>query len=274
MLSAPRSHDTWRLFSIPMLEPGLLTILTILYIIYNMFKYGLVSELFFPTRCAGCGIHAGRPLCPECNSALPHITGPVCLRCGKPTLYQVEECLECRGRMRYLDRTTALAVYEEPLRSAIHKLKYGNGWRLGKPLGAMVAVRVAPLLQSAHPLVTFVPMHSRKRRSRGYDHAEKLAQGVALALGLTAVRLLERTYATKAQSSLSHKARGQNVKGVFRLAGNSLPKWEIVLVDDVLTTGYTLSECAKVLKKAGAGKVIACVLARDLISGLPASENA
>jgi ComF family protein len=226
-----------------------------------------IAELIFPTRCAGCGAYYGRILCPECNSTLPRINGPVCRRCGKPSLYEVEDCLDCRGRIRYIDRTVALGVFEEPLRSAIHKLKYDNGWRLAKPLGAMAAVRLAPVLESPHPLVTFVPMHERRRRARGYDHAEKLAEGLAAALGLSAVRLLERTRTTKAQASLSLGARRHNIKGVFQLAGENPAGHEIVLVDDVLTTGYTLSECAKVLKRGGAAKIIVCVLARDLISG-------
>jgi competence protein ComFC len=225
-----------------------------------------VLEFIFPTRCAGCGTYCGRSLCPECNSALPRISGPVCRRCGKPALYEVEECNECRGRIRHVDRTVALGVYEEPLRSAIHKLKYNNGWRVAKPLGTMVGVRLAPLLQSGHPIITFVPMNRRKRRARGYDHAEKLAESIAGSLGLAAACLLVRTRATKPQVGLSHQARRHNVKGAFRLASEPLQGDDIVLVDDILTTGSTLSECARVLKKGGAGEIIACVLARDLIT--------
>lgn len=222
-------------------------------------------ELFFPTRCAGCGGYAGRPLCPECNASFPRIRGPVCRLCGKPTLYAVDECLECRGRIKYLDLTVALAVYEEPLRSAIHKLKYRNGWRLAPPLGAMAAARLAPLLGPGRPLVTFVPMHHRKRRERGYDHAEKLAAGIARALGLPVARLIERARFTQPQSALSHNERRSNVRGAFRAVELELAGEEVILVDDVLTTGYTLSECAGALKAAGAARVTACVLARDLM---------
>jgi ComF family protein len=167
----------------------------------------------------------------------------------------------------------ALCTYEEPLRSMIHKLKYGNGWRLARPLGAIAAVKLAPLLQSPYPLVTFVPMHRRKRRARGYDHAERLARGVAAGLGLEVIPLLERTRATNPQANLSNQARRRNVKGVFRVrtdgfdGGGDLGGREVILVDDVLTTGSTIAESAKALKKGGAGKVIACVLARDLVTG-------
>ncbi|MDY6794637.1 MAG: ComF family protein [Actinomycetota bacterium] len=224
-----------------------------------------MAELFFPTRCAGCGRYSGRPLCLECTASLPLIRGPVCSLCGKPTLYDVEDCLECRGRIRYLDATVALAVYEEPLRSMIHKLKYRNGWRLAMPLGAMAAVRLAPMLGGDEPVVTYVPMYRRNRKARGYDHAEELARGVARALGLKVETLLGRTRPCKAQSGLTHEDRRVNVLGAFQERATAAHVREAVLVDDVLTTGYTLRECAGALKKAGVERVIACVLARDLL---------
>jgi len=230
-----------------------------------MMNYGTLAELLFPTRCAGCGEYAGRPLCPRCTASLPRIRGPVCSLCGKPTLYEVDGCLECRGRVKGIDATVALAVYEEPLRSAIHKLKYGNGRRLAPPLGAMAAVSLAPRLRRTDPVLTYVPMHRRKKRARGYDHAELLAEGVARALGLSVVPLLERTRLTRAQSSLSHEGRRVNVRGAFRVTREGPLQAEVVLVDDVMTTGYTLSECAVALKRAGAHRVTACVLARDLV---------
>lgn len=232
-----------------------------------MMNYGTLAELLFPTRCAGCGEYAGRPMCPECTASMPRIRGPVCSLCGKPTLYEVDGCLECRGRVKGIDATVALAVYEEPLRSAIHKLKYGNGRRLAPPLGAMAAVRLAPQLKRGDPVLTYVPMHRRKKRARGYDHAQLLAEGVARALGLSVATLLERTRLTMAQSSLTHEDRRINVKGAFRVTWQGPFDKEVVLVDDVMTTGYTLSECAGVLKRAGAGRVTACILARDLVRG-------
>jgi ComF family protein len=153
------------------------------------------------------------------------------------------------------------------LRSAIHKLKYANGRRLAPLFGAMAAVHLAPLLRDADPLLTYVPMHRRKKRAKGYDHAELLAQGVARALGLCVTDLLRRTRLTKAQSSLTYERRKVNVKDAFEAIEKELKGMEVVLVDDVLTTGATLSECAGVLKRAGAGKVTACILARDLVQG-------
>jgi competence protein ComFC len=226
-----------------------------------------MAEFLFPTRCAGCGRYAGRPFCPDCNSSMPLIKGPVCRLCGKPSLYAVDECLECRGRMEHIDSTIALGLYEEPLRTAIHKLKYRNGWRLAPCLGSMVAVRLAPLLEEGYPTVTFVPMYRRKRKARGYDHAEKLAAAVAQALGLPLMLLLERTRSTVAQSSLNRDGRRRNVSGAFSVAGGRIDGYEVILVDDILTTGATLTECARVLRESGASRITACVMARDLVRG-------
>ncbi len=237
-------------------------------IAYAMCVNGLL-ELLFPTRCAGCGAHAGVPLCPSCNSSLPLIRGAACSRCGAPMPHAAEGCTECEGRMRHLDFTVALARYEEPMRSVIHKFKYDNGWRLAPLLGAMAATSLAPRLRAHKPLLTFVPMHERRRRMRGYDHAERLAAGVGSALGLKPRRLLQRVRPAPAQVSLGHEERRRNVHGAFRAAGERLRGEEVVLVDDVLTTGHTLSACAAALKAGGAGPVIACVLARDLLGALP-----
>ncbi|NPV58126.1 MAG: ComF family protein [Actinobacteria bacterium] len=219
-----------------------------------------------PVRCAGCGRYLSRPICPECNAAMPVVRGNTCSRCGKPTMYPVDGCLQCGSNLRQIDHAVAMAVYEEPLRSIIHKLKYGNGWRLAAPLGAMAAVCLAPHLASPRPAITYVPMHRRRKRERGYDHAERLAAGVARALGLEVVPLLERTRPSPSQASLGYADRRSNVRGAFRQKAMERMPEEVVVVDDVLTTGSTMGECASVLKGGGARRVLACVLARDLLA--------
>lgn len=240
---------------------------------FNILNINRFLEALFPTSCAGCGTHAGLPLCPRCNASLPLITGPACRRCGTPAPREVDGCADCAGRMGGLDATVAMASYEEPLRSVIHKLKYDNGWRLAPLLGAMAAARLAPSLQSPRPRLTFVPMHARRRRMRGYDHAEKLAGAVARALGLEPQCLLERVRPTPAQVSLGQEERQRNVRGAFCVVGESMRGEEVILVDDVLTTGCTLVECAAALKANGAGRVVACVLARDLLAATPAAAG-
>ncbi len=249
-----------------------MTNILIKYNLYNMINHGTLAELLFPTRCAACGRYSGRLLCPRCTARLPYIKGPVCRRCGKPSLYEVEECGQCRGKVKMLDLCRALALYEDPIRTVIHRMKYGGIWRLSRPLGFMAATSLAPFLGAGTPCVTHVPMHPRRRRSRGYDHAELLAGAVAEALGLPFRPLLVRTRHSPAQATLDLARRRENVRDAFRVARTAgLPR-EVILVDDVMTTGYTLSECASALKRAGVRRVSACVLARDLIGQVSAGK--
>jgi ComF family protein len=172
--------------------------------------------------------------------------------------------------LKFLEATVALGVYEEPLRSVIHKLKYGNGWRLSRLLGPMLATRLAPFIGRERPLVAHVPMHERKRRVKGYDHARELAECLARSLGLDHRPLLERVRFTASQASLERKGRRTNVAGAFKLKEEWVEETagrRVVLVDDVLTTGSTVSECARVLVEGGAAGVTACILARDLKAG-------
>lgn len=229
-----------------------------------MMNHGTLAELFFPTRCAGCGRYAGRFLCPDCTARFPYIRGPACTRCGKPTMYQVEGCEQCRGRLRRLDLCRALALYEEPLRTVIHRLKYGGAWRLSRSLGFLAAASLAPWLGDGIPCITHVPMHPRRKRFRGYDHSELLARAVAEALGLPHRTLLVRTRHSPTQAGSDLARRRENVRGAFRFREGESPPREVVLVDDVLTTGFTLAECVATLKRAGVKRVAACVLARDL----------
>ncbi len=249
-----------------MITPMFIYILYNLYIINNMMNHGTIAELLFPTRCVACGRYSGRLICAGCTAAFPLIRDPVCRRCGKPAMYYVDECNLCRGRLKDIEAGVALAVYEEPLRTVIHGMKYGRMWRLARPLGYMAAVRIAPVLGETSPCVTYVPMHPRRRRVRGYDHAELLARAVAEALGLPLLRLLERTRHTLSQTTLDLRGRRENVRGAFRATTGRTPCGEVVLVDDVMTTGCTLSECAGVLRRAGVKRVFACVVARDLVN--------
>lgn len=167
-----------------------------------------------------------------------------------------------------MDGTIALGLYREPLRGMIHELKYGGVAVLARPLGALLATEVASRLSEGDFLVTYVPVHPGRRKERGYDQAELLARQLSSCLGLPFVPLLRRTRPTRPQVELGFEERRENVRDAFQpstpcLSGKSRAK-SVLLVDDVFTTGATLCEGAKVLKKWGAKSVVACVLARDL----------
>ncbi len=174
-----------------------------------------------------------------------------------------------------MDATVALAAYRDPLRSVIHRLKYGNGRGLAPLLAALLFARLREeRRQEGVEAVTFVPMHPRRERERGYNQARLLAEELALHLGCDCRPLLRRNRAAPPQTGLAHAARLANLRGCMEAVPGRPVAGGVLLVDDVFTTGATLSECALALKRAGAGRVTACVLARDLARDLPAAAIA
>ena len=156
-------------------------------------------------------------------------------------------------------------TYSGPVRQAVHALKYRGERRLVAPLAAALAERWARSAAGGD-LLTWVPVHPSRRSERGFDQAELLARAMARRLGMPVCACLERKRRTAAQHALGQQERAGNVGGVFSVAGDArhevLDRW-IVVVDDVLTTGATLSGCAQALLTAGAKGVSAITVARD-----------
>ncbi len=183
-------------------------------------------------------------------------------------------CAPCRGGEHKFDLARSYGLYAGNLRAAILQLKFQHRERLGKRLGELlwlVWTSVEDMRQAERPVLVPVPLHSSRERERGFNQAELLAQGLSRRLRQACegcsprveARCLRRIRATVPQTGLSVGARRENVRGVFavpvpeRVRGHM-----VVLVDDVMTTGATLSACAQVLKRAGAERVLALTLAR------------
>src|SRR4051812_38930332 len=218
---------------------------------------GRILDLAFPPRCPGCG-REGAPICAACLPGLDaRLDRPAGVPIGLPSdvpppLLQLEWC----------------APYGGVVRRALHELKYGGETRLAAPLGEAIARRWARVAAGGDVLVP-VPVHAERARRRGDDQAELIAGGAAAALGLAGAAILERTRATTAQFDLDRATRATNVGGAFRLRsrppGVARPlagRW-IVLIDDVVTTGATLSACAEPVLAAGAIGVSAVTVARE-----------
>ncbi len=212
-------------------------------------------DLAFPASCAGCG-REGEPICaacaPELDVRLDLAAGvPIGLTAELPDgLLQVEWC----------------APFSGVVRDALHQLKYGGERRLAGPLGGAVARRWSRAGAGGDLLVP-VPVHRDRAAQRGYDQAVLLSRAVGASLGRPVVEALERRTATTAQFQLDRGARAANVAGAFRLRSDRIAasirgRW-VVLVDDVMTTGATLSACAAALLEGGAEAVSAVTVARE-----------
>ncbi len=201
------------------------------------------------------------------------------MRCGLPfasphALDSADaECGECRRDEPGFDVARCFGLYIGNLRKAILRLKFAGDERLGGRLGELLAFPWKMLPNngdSGFPLIVAVPLHTSRRRERGYNQSQLLAAGLARALKRTTRHppqvlreCLRRKRATPPQTGLSVAARRENVRGVFEVVNSAATRGRrIVVVDDVMTTGATISACARALRRAGATQVLALVLAR------------
>ncbi|MBI5879840.1 MAG: ComF family protein [Chloroflexi bacterium] len=223
-----------------------------------------VLDLLFPPRCAGCGRLGREWFCAACTGALQRIAPPFCPRCGSELPSPSAACASCAAHPPpdVLASLHAVARYADPLRPAIHALKYNGRTVLAEPLGALLAAELATLALPAS-LIVPVPLHKQRERQRGYNQSALLAAEVGRRCGLPVDRdALVRDRNTEPQVSMHSAAeRRANIAGAFR-ARRALPGEKILLIDDVATTGATLANCAIELAAAGAGIVWGLTLAR------------
>jgi ComF family protein len=264
---------------------------------------GVAAALFvtlFPSDCRLCGnplLNISRlPVCDECLSAMRPISGMFCAICGERVAgpYALVEnqgevrCGLCRRSQPAYVKATAYGSYEGGLRELIHLLKYEQVRPAANVLGRMLAEAIAdlqPLFASGNAIIVPVPLHARKLRQRGFNQSELILRAaVKLMPAENRPQLssgaLERTRETQSQIGLSRHQRRENMRGAFAVSSpEQIAGREVLLVDDVFTTGTTVSECARVLRRAGASKVFVATVARTLkaeaqhaLQGLDAKE--
>lgn len=209
--------------------------------------------------CSICGERLTGPFVVSADQDQPEQAGPRCELCG-------------RAEPPYV-RAVAYGSYDGGLRELIHLLKYEKVRPAANVLGRMLTEIIAelePAFSEAAILVVPVPLHSAKRRERGFNQSELMAHaalkqsrmGERLTLD---PRVLERRRVTQSQIGLSRHQRRENIRGAFTVAKpEEVAGREVLLIDDVFTTGTTVSECARILRKAGASKVFVATAARTL----------
>jgi len=209
--------------------------------------------------------------CAECWSAMPRLSQPWCPRCGLPFVSPValrhsptHLCAACREREPPFDQARSAVAYEGVAASAIHVMKYQRRRLLARPLGELLL----PLAEALGPVdgVVPVPLHAERLREREFNQALALARIVCRETGWPLRwALLERIRPTRAQVGLDAVERRRNLRRAFRLrAREEAQGARLLVVDDVMTTGSTVHECARVLKRAGAETVQVLTVARQL----------
>jgi ComF family protein len=171
-------------------------------------------------------------------------------------------CKECEDRESPLDGLRAFSTYDGALRLAHHYFKFEGMPSLAPVLGARMAGSLMDGWKGTGAVLVPVPLSSDRERERGYNPSRLLAQEVSRTTGIPVAELLVKVRSTKPQMKLDRKERLKSPRGAYALKEGLNPTGNIVLVDDVMTTGATLEECARVLKKGGAASVKAIVLGR------------
>jgi ComF family protein len=224
----------------------------------------------YPATCVVCAQDVERLdyLCEGCRRKAPRITAPFCAKCSEPfsgAITQTFSCANCEHRALHFDSAVAAYRSRGLVRKLVHAFKYGRQRHLRHPLGEWLGetMRDPRLRGRSFDLVVPVPLHPARERERGFNQAALLAELLAAQIGVPLQMALERIRYTRTQTAYDRAERMENLRDAFRLRKNrNVRDLRVLLIDDVLTTGSTLSECARVLRDAGALAVNAATAAR------------
>lgn len=195
----------------------------------------------------------------------PDAPSDYCHRCGAsagPGSVLSDGCAFCRGKALPWDRLTRLSLYDEPVEGWLKQMKFGRQWTWAPHLGCLLAERVGEAIQEdQRVVVACVPMHWRRRWRRGFNQAELMAKSLAKARQWRYLPLLQRPTWTPPQPSVIPSQREQNVRQSFAIRPVDLSDWQVVLVDDIMTSGATLSTCCRLLRQSRARSIQVAVAA-------------
>lgn len=226
----------------------------------------ILKRIFYPDDfgCIVCDarglhrkIHANAVICDDCIAKMHKVGSVTCKKCGRHVGSTDSLCEACAKHDLMFDSAFSVYCYDGVMRDLIHKFKYSGAMWLAD-FGAESMVQEHDISALDIDIVTFVPMYAKKQRTRGYNQAELLANKFAEYTGKNHADLLVRKVNTTPQSQLDKDERMKNIENAIALNKqyvNTVKNKNIIIIDDVLTTGSSLNECAKVLKENGAAKV-------------------
>ena len=228
--------------------------------------FSVFLNVFFPKRCVECNKPANDFVCLECVKNIERLKTSVCPGCGKISKFS-KYCPKCKYTFcEHLTGLIAAARYETgPVKEMVHHLKYSAITSLAEPLGELMVERLKRDLPAGNLIVVPVPLHKNREFIRGFNQSELIARHVSKRLNIAGGCALKRVVNTQSQVSLTGKLRKINLNGAFQCCDSELiEKKTVLLIDDVTTTGTTLNECAKILRKNGAKQVFGVVVARKI----------
>ncbi len=227
-------------------------------------------DIILPPKCISCGtfVDDANTICPSCWGDLNFISEPSCKICGYPFQFKaegIELCAGCLNERPLFEKAKSVWVYDQHSKHMVTSFKYSDKTHTADIFGALMSNTGASFIESSDFVVP-VPLHPLKLFQRRYNQAALLAQSIARKNNIPIIPdLLIRTKNSPPQASLNRKQRLENIKSAFDINPKfkaALKDKTITLVDDVMTTGATINECAKILLNGGAYAVYVITLAR------------
>ncbi len=233
----------------------------------KIFKF--IIHIFIPKLCPVCGVaklqHKGQKVCNSCYGQLPFYPDDVCRKCGGEVDSILDSCSECLESKFCWDRGFTVWKYEGLAREAVHQYKYKGEFGIIEFFSEQMAQKIQKADDLELDLITWIPLHFTKKLWRGYNQSELLAKGLSARLNLPCKKLINRVKCTRQQAMLDCADRLKNMKNAFAINQKNSPSVKdrnILLLDDVFTTGTTLNKAAEVLLKSGAKSVTVISIAR------------
>ena len=226
----------------------------------DKFFYDKIYNLFFPTKCGFCGsiTDSYNYICSNCKILKYNEDREHCILCGKKVYLDENICEKCRERRVYYEKLIYYDEYKDVLKDKIISYKFNDNPHLYHFFAELLTPK---LFQKKYDLITAVPISKKRMKERGYNQSELVAKKISKLLEIPYAKLLIKVEETKRQSELSKIERAINVIDSFEFTKVDIRDKNILLIDDVFTTGATVNECSKVLKKQGSKSIEVAVIA-------------
>ena len=217
-----------------------------------------VLEKMYPKRCPFCQEISSKGICDDCRKQVVKVGKIKCIHCGKPLEGETKEyCRDCERRKSNYEQGRSLWVHIPPVSNSVYRLKYHNKRYYAEIFGKELADEFEfQIRRWGIQAIIPIPLHRSKMRKRGYNQAELLAKQLSECMGIPMEKdVLYRIKKTRPLKEMNGEQRHRNLKGAFAVSKSWNPRQNILLIDDIYTTGNTIHRVAKVLKNAGAQKV-------------------